>query len=337
MSIILLLGLFMLTLAVTAMAGAYKSLSKPYVRHWAQKGNKQAKALFPLKARGEGVMIVLELIRAFSLSAGIIVLSQTVWPLVAWLLAGVFFFFGFAVLSEVYLRQIGMRLLIISGPLLLRLVDLLKPITIPLGGILDRFQAAKPSDMTKADLAKMLEDHGSAYTDMSADELRILKHALSFGDLTVRDVMTPKSVMQTVNDSDVLSPVLLDELHKSGHSRFPVMGEAGTEIVGILYLRDLVDAKGQSTIGELMHKRAYFVNENRELDHVLQAFLRTKRHMFVVVNAFAEVVGLVTIEDVVEQILGRPIIDEFDKYEDMRAVAEAQAKIVSKKRAKQEV
>jgi Mg2+/Co2+ transporter CorC len=55
--------------------------------------------------------------------------------------------------------------------------------------------------------------------------------------------------------------------------------------------------------------------------HFLQAFLKTKRHLFIVVNGFEEVIGIVTIEDVIEQIIGQPIMDEFDQYQDLRAVA----------------
>src|SRR5690606_35806405 len=160
--------------------------------------------------------------------------------------------------------------------------------------------------------------------------LRIVKHALSFGDKSVHDVMTPRSVIKSVRDDDVLSPILLDELHKSGHSRFPVFIGNGDSAAGILYIKDLIDVKSHTRVSELMHKPIHYVNENRELDHVLQAFIKTKQHLFLVVNSFAEITGLITIEDIIEQVLGKPIIDEFDRYDNMREVAEARAKIVRK-------
>jgi CBS domain containing-hemolysin-like protein len=68
------------------------------------------------------------------------------------------------------------------------------------------------------------------------------------------------------------------------------------------------------------------VHEDFTLYQALQAFLKTKHHLFLVVNSFEELVGILTIEDVLEQMIGKPIVDEFDRYDDLRAVAAAAAK-----------
>ena len=81
-----------------------------------------------------------------------------------------------------------------------------------------------------------------------------------------------------------------------------------------------------------MKKAVYYVNEEKQLDHALQAFLKTKHHLFIVVNGFEEIVGILTIEDVLEEVLGKEIVDEFDQYEDLRAVAALQAKKDTKQR-----
>ena len=70
-----------------------------------------------------------------------------------------------------------------------------------------------------------------------------------------------------------------------------------------------------------MDDKVYFVNEQQKLDHALTAFIRTKNHLFIVVNEFQETVGIITIEDILEQIIGQEIVDEFDRYDDMREVA----------------
>lgn len=312
------------------MSLSLRSLSTPHLRYWARKGDKVSNSLYPLKAAGSQVLLTIELLRGFSISGALVLLTLQLWGLFAWLIGAAVLFIVFIVLGELYLKSLGTRLLAYLSPVLLMMTRLLKFITVPLGRVFDSFLDEQPVTLTRGELLHMLSAIAPGDTDLSSDEIRIVKHALSFGDKAVHDIMTPRSVITNVREDDVLSPLLLDELHKTGHSRFPVMSISGDEAVGILYLKDLMDIKAHTRVDELMHRPVHFVNEERELDHVLQAFLRTKQHLFLVVNSFAEITGLVTIEDVVEQVLGKPIIDEFDKYDDMREVAEAKAKIVRK-------
>lgn len=316
------------------MSAAYRGLSTPHVRHWARKGEPNATKLYPLRARGSAVLLTIELLRSLALAGFVVVLSSTVWPWLAAFVVAALSFAGFIIVSELYLKSFGLRLLVWGSAALLAATHALKPITLPLGRIFDRFVAEEPAVITRQELQEKLHNVEPADTDLTADELRILRHTLTFGDKTVHDIMTPRSVVVSVAAHETLSPIVLNELHKSGHSRFPVL-DGDKEVVGMLYVHDLIEIKAHSLVKEVMHTKVFFVNEERELDHVLQAFLRTKQHLFMVVNAYAEVVGVVTIEDVLEQVLGKSIIDEFDRYDDMRSVAEARAKL-HRKHNKQE-
>lgn len=179
----------------------------------------------------------------------------------------------------------------------------------------------------KSDLASLLErQKGQPDSRISASEVDLLLHSLSFGDRLVGDVAVPKRVVQTVAATDAIGPVLMDELSRSGHSRFPVYDQKHDNIVGILYLHDLVNAKHTGTVADVMSHKLTYVHEDFTLLHALQAFLRTKQHLFLVVNSFEELVGIITIEDVLEQMIGKQIVDEFDHYDDLRAVAAAAAK-----------
>lgn len=315
-----------LSLMLTAMVAAYSSLSTSHLRHWGRKKDPTAKKLYPLKAEGSATLLTLELFRALSLSASVIVLSGLLSPVWAWLSASVAFFVAFIVLTQLYMKPLGLKLLALTSEIILFLTRVLKPITFPLGRVFDRYLAEEPVTLTRADLGKLLKEVEPEDTDISRDELRIMGHALTFGDKVVHDIMTPYKDVASVSINETISPVVLDELHGSGHSRFPVTSEDGKQTVGILYMHDLHDVKGHSTVKEVMRKHVYFVNEDRELEHVLQAFRRTKQHLFIVVNTAAEPVGVIAIEDVVEQILGQPISDDFDHYDNMEEVAAARAK-----------
>lgn len=179
----------------------------------------------------------------------------------------------------------------------------------------------------KADLVELLEHQkGQSDSRINESELLLLQHALQFGDKLVADALVPKRVVTMVATTDAIGPVLMDELARSGHSRFPVYEGKKDNVVGILYLHDLVAAKHTSTVEHLMKHKLTYVHEDFTLYQALQAFLKTKQHLFLVVNSFEELVGIITIEDVLEQIIGRAIVDEFDTYDDMRAVAAAAAK-----------
>ncbi|MFZ1324067.1 MAG: CBS domain-containing protein [Candidatus Saccharimonadales bacterium] len=329
MILLLIIG-FAASVLLTAMSLSLRSFTTPQLRYWARQGDADAKALYPLKARGSAVLLTIELFRALAISGTLVTLAYSMWGGLAWLTGATVLFAVFVVLSELYLKPLGTRLLVWSGSWLLALAQFLKPVTLTLGRVLDRFIAKQPVIMTRSELMHTIGALSPADTDLSADELRIIKHSMAFGEKSVHDIMTPRSVIVSIKEDDVLSPVLLDELHKSGHSRFPVLAANEDHAAGILYTKDLHDLKRHGLAGELMHRPVHYVNENRELDHVLQAFIKTKQHMFMVVNEFAEITGLVTIEDVMEQILGKPIIDEFDRYDSMRDVAAARAKIVRK-------
>lgn len=179
----------------------------------------------------------------------------------------------------------------------------------------------------KSDLVELLErQKGQPDSRISPSEIDMLSHNLSFGDKLVADALVPKRVIKMVAASDAIGPVLMDELSKSGHSRFPVYDGKHYNIVGILYLHDLVNRKQTGKVADVMSTKLTYVHEDFTLYQALQAFLKTKRHLFLVVNSFEELVGILTIEDVLEQMIGKQIVDEFDQYDDLRAVAAAAAR-----------
>jgi len=188
----------------------------------------------------------------------------------------------------------------------------------------------------KEDLVALLEQQkGQPDNRIPHGEIDMLAHALTFGDKTVADALVPKRVVKSVSVEESIGPVLMGELHDSGHSRFPVYETKKDHIVGVLYLRDLVSTKKTGKVRDIMRAKLTYVHEDFTLYQTLQAFIKTKQHLFIVVNSFEEYVGIITIEDVLERVIGKLIVDEFDKYDDLRAVAAAAAKKDHDKHAKQ--
>ncbi len=154
---------------------------------------------------------------------------------------------------------------------------------------------------------------------LDADALGMIEGVLDVADLRVRDIMIPRAQMVFVRRNDPAT-VILPTVVESGHSRFPVMDDDRDDIVGILLAKDLlrVFAEGGAAnfdIRECM-RPVVFVPEAKRVNVLLKEFRGNRNHMAIVVDEYGGVAGVVTIEDVVEQIVGE-IDDEFDVDEDL--------------------
>jgi magnesium and cobalt transporter len=160
------------------------------------------------------------------------------------------------------------------------------------------------------------------------DALGMLEGVLEVGDLQVRDIMIPRAQMVFVRRDDPFEKIL-PVVVESGHSRFPVMDEDRDDIVGILLAKDLLrlyaaQQRERFDIREYM-RPVVFVPESKRLNVLLKEFRGNRNHMALVVDEYGGVSGLVTIEDVIEQIVG-DIDDEYDVEDDhdIRKEAERQ-------------
>ena len=170
---------------------------------------------------------------------------------------------------------------------------------------------AAPKD--RAQLAEMLRDSATGGL-IDADALSMLEGVLEVADLQVRDIMLPHNQMICVR-SDAQPGQILSVAIDSGHSRFPVQDADGEKIVGILLAKDLLNLfalnrAGSFDIREWLRK-PLFVPESKRVNVLLKDMRMGRNHMAIAVDEYGSVAGLVTIEDVIEQIVGE-IDDEYD-------------------------
>ncbi len=169
----------------------------------------------------------------------------------------------------------------------------------------------------RAELIEILRD-AARRAVLGADALAMIEGVLGVADLQVRDIMVPRSQM-VVLERDSAPGQLLPVLIESGHSRFPVIGDDRDQVVGILLAKDVLryfseGATGAFDIREVLRPAA-FVPESKRLNVLLKEFRVSRNHMAIVVDEYGGVSGLVTIEDVIEEIVGE-IADEYDIDED---------------------
>lgn len=324
-----LIGLAALTLLGISLQKTYYQVPPKELKRRARSGDPLAKGLYRVVAYGMSLKLLLWGLIGISSALFFVLLTSSVastWQAFVWsaLLIGA----GFAWLPHGRVTQLGTRLAAWLTPVVALALQYTHPLLDRVAGFIRRHRPVRLHTglYQKDDLVELIQNQQvQADNRIAAEELQIALHALTFGDKNIRDHLTPRRVVKMVSAADTVGPILMGELHGSGHSRFPVFQDTPENIVGTLYLRDMIEASSGGRVRDIMSKRVYYVHEDRPLYDALQAFLRTKHHLFIVVNAFEEYVGVVTIEDVLEQIIGKPIVDEFDQYDSLRAVAQRQA------------
>ena len=176
---------------------------------------------------------------------------------------------------------------------------------------------------TRGDVLEFLRD-AEAEGLLDADTVRMMEGAIAVSELTVGDVMIPRAQMTMIQIDQPMREVISTAV-ESGHSRFPVHGEDKDQIIGILLAKDLlrsVVAESPVSLHDLL-RPAFLIPESKRLDLLLREFRLSRNHMAIVIDEYGGVAGVVTIEDVLEQIVGE-IDDEHDEAEEGVAQIAAQ-------------
>lgn len=147
--------------------------------------------------------------------------------------------------------------------------------------------------------------------DTTKEEQKILEGIVNFGNTDTKQVMRPRIDIFSLNDQ-MKFPEVLEEIRKNGYSRIPVFSENIDNVMGILYVKDLLPYLERKSFNWItLVREPYFVPENKKLDDLLAEFQAKKNHLAVVVDEYGGTSGIVTLEDIIEEIVG-DISDEFD-------------------------
>lgn len=316
--------LAILTLLSVSLQRTYSRVPLKELKRRARSGDELAGIILKAVSYGHSLRAVLWFFTGLSAAGFFVVIAQTEPAWFALTLSVILIWLGFVWLPAARVSYLSEKFASWCAPILAKILFYLHPVIDWLVHLIRRHRPVHVHTglYDRRDLIDLLEQQlVQPDNRVEAAELEIALHALQFGDDTVAQHMVPRRMVKSVNVDEPLGPIIMDELHGSGHSRFPVYESKQDNIIGTLYLRDLVLSKTTGTVRSLMKPEVSYVHEDKSLQDALQAILRTHRQLFVVVNSFEEYVGIITIEDVLETIIGKPIIDEFDEYDNLRAVA----------------
>lgn len=227
-------------------------------------------------------------------------------------IGGLILLFG-DVIPKVYARRSALRFsLLISLPMTLA-VRIVRPFTWPLtrfSSLLDKRIRRRSKTLSMEELSDVLELTSEKTTD--TENQKILKGIVRFGALDVTAIMTPRSDVAMIDIDTPFDEVLL-AITENGYSRMPVFRDNGDRIEGILFIKDILPYLGESATfaWTRLIRKPFFVPPSKKIDDLLTEFQSKKVHMALVVDEFGGFGGLVTLEDVIEEIVGE-INDEYD-------------------------
>jgi CBS domain containing-hemolysin-like protein len=314
-------------LAIT-LRKAYYFLPAKELKRQAEAGDPVASTFWRAVAYGKSLRLFLWLVIGFASACCFVLLARVAPPVLGFVAVVLLLWMAFAWLPGSVLSNGGVKVALVSTPAIVWLVGTLDPVLRKANELLDRrrIRLVSTGVYERADLLELIERQKTQPDNrLSMEELDIAAAALQFGQKHIRDITVPRSQVIAVPAQEEISLVYLDELHKSFHSSFPVYdGEPGN-FVGTLLLRELTDINQgvgvRGTVRDHMSKGVVYVHESDTLSDALHAFYASKKPIFVVVNKFEEYVGIVTIEDILHALLGKPAEHSFDQHESKSAVA----------------
>lgn len=280
-------------------------------------GNKYAKKIYPLRKKGNLLLCTILLGNvAVNTTLAIFLADLTTGVIAGIISTALIVIFGEIVPQATFSKHamaLGSKTTWIIWTFLYILYPLTKPIALVLDKVLGK---ETPRAVTKRELSLLAEDQKKLEgSDIDHEDYDLIRKGLIFSETEVREVMTHKTKVQYIEKNTIIDKEIRQQIHSKGHSRLPVYDLTKDKIVGILYTKDLIIVEQDTYIPvtSIMKEKVLRVKDTDKLDIVLEKFKRDRIHLFVVVNKNNKYVGIITLEDVLEEITGE-IWDEYDKH-----------------------
>ena len=310
--IIILIGLSGIFSGLTL---GYFSLNKDDLKRKAELGNKKAKQIYQIRQRGNLLLCTLLVGNVAVNSTLAIFLGSIISGVVAGFVATALIVIFGEILPQATFSRHALNFGAKLSWLAKFFIIILSPVCLPLAWMLDKILGDEvPTVYSKKELIKMVEHHEDLHqSDIDEDEEKIVRGALSYSQSRVKDVMTPKKEVFFLSADTKITDDILKQIKNQGASRVPIYDKTLHQITGLLYVKDLVDNHHQNELViDIARPNVIFVNINTPLDDVLNKFRQTRSHLFIATDNAKKFVGIITIEDVIEEIIGKEIEDEFD-------------------------
>ena len=321
--IVLVIVLILMSAIFSGLTIGMFSIGLSELKRKVKEGNRQAEKIYSIRKNGNFLLCTLLLGNVAVNSAISVVMSDIASGFTAASIStGAIFIFGEVFPQALFSRHafnVGAR----TTWLVKIFMFIMYPIAKPLSMLLDFVFGKELSQrFNKHELELLLEDH--VENGIDSDEKRMMVGAMKFSDKKAIDVVTPSTILFAIEASTVLTKEVVEKIKDEHYSRIPVYNEEKENILGILYAKDLLglDVGLNLKAEDLCRKENLLhIEETHKLNSLLNHMIQTKVHMSFVFNKFGSLTGVVTLEDIIEEILKVEIMDENDTVADLQNLA----------------
>lgn len=296
---------------------ALMSLNLNDLRRKAKLGNLSAKKVLPFRQATHLTLAAILLTNVAAVSATSIILESVLLGLVAGLVTTLLMVIFGEILPQAIFSRDALMYCARFAPVMRLMIFFTYPVSKPLQLLLDKlFSHQKAQLHTRHELGIIIAEHlGHQESELDEDEVEIIRGALQLSEKQVRDIMLPIESVFWLTPNTKLTPKRISEIKQVGRSRIPVFNRGLTRCNGVLLMKDLIDIDFDEKIyhvSDLGLHPVQMVGSKTALDTLLRKFISTSTHLIPVVKE-DKIVGIVTIEDLIEEIVGHEINDEIDK------------------------
>lgn len=297
------------------------SLDTQTLKRRADAGDTDAGSIYPFRKKGNQLLTTLLLGNVAVNTVLSIYLGSIASGVVAAITATTLIFLFGEIIPQAFFSRHALRYGARAIPFVRLVMIITWPVAYPIGRILDWLLGHEiPTIYSKHELMQIISEHeDSEHSPIDADEERIVHGALRFSHMKVREVMTLLDEVVMFDEHQRLTHDFFEQVTDEGFSRYPIFSGNRTNIVGILYTRELLTEDDDIAIkhtDEALERNFLKVKTGMLLDAVLTRMLKQRQHLAIVYNQSGQCVGVISLEDIIEEIIQVEIEDEADDEEE---------------------
>jgi len=297
---------------------ALMSLDMKDLQRKAKLGNIQAKQVIPLRRTTHLTLAAILFTNVAAVSATSLVLESAVYGLLAGLIATLLTVIFGEILPQALFSQKPLFYVAKLRYILKLMIFLTYVVSKPLQLLLDKLFSHEGARLqTRQELGIMISEHlGHEESELDNDEVEIIRGALQLSEKKVRDIMQPIGKVFWLTPDTILTDEKIDEIKAAGRSRIPIFNHDRSQCYGVLLMKELVDIdfdEKEYRVDDLNLHPVRLVGSKTALDTMLRKFIASSTHL-IPIEKDDRIVGIVTIEDLIEEIVGHEIEDETDRH-----------------------